>query len=240
MKLLKKVSLFLLISIAMLSLGFYIGVRAYQFFYPGENQRVTDGNKVPPISMGGNPSVDKMVVKQGNLEQEIMEQENKGQENLQQESVLAASQNNVVNADTVYILLETDVLTEESVEIQGQLPAKYFGMNREQFIQAMDEYEAFPPLVEMERGFVSLEVLSFSGERIVVQMNYQYIQPSACFYLAAINHEVVVLLENKETIYINTGIKLEDLPQELQTEIIQMKYVESEEKLYDFLEAYSS
>ena len=52
-----------------------------------------------------------------------------------------------------------------------KLPDKYVGMNREQFLEAMELYEAFPPLSEMERGFVSLEVLSFSRKRVVVQMN---------------------------------------------------------------------
>ena len=87
---------------------------------------------------------------------------------------------------------------------------------------------------------MGLEVLSFSRERVVVQMNYQYLQPGSCFYLAVQNNEVVVYLEDMETIYINTGIKLDSLPEALQLEIIQMMWVEDEESLYDFLETYSS
>ena len=87
---------------------------------------------------------------------------------------------------------------------------------------------------------MGLEVLSFSRERVVIQMNYQYLQPSSSFYLAVLNNEVVVYLEDMETIYINTGIELESLPEDLQMDIIQMLWVKDEESLYNFLETYSS
>ena len=54
------------------------------------------------------------------------------------------------------------------------------------------------------------------------------------------DHEVVVYLEDKKTIYIHTGIWLENLPDKLQLDIIQMYPMEDEEELYDFLETYSS
>ena len=58
--------------------------------------------------------------------------------------------------------------------------------------------------------------------------------------MAVQDNEVVVLLEDKETVFINTGIRLEELPEAVQLDIMQMRVVEDEEKLYDFLEAYSS
>ena len=126
------------------------------------------------------------------------------------------------------------------VETTLRLPDKYVGMNREEFLQAMDLYEAFPPLSEMERGFVNLEVLSFSRERVVVQMNYTYVQPSESFYLAVYDNEVIVYLEDRKTVYIETEIELDSLPEQIQHNIIQMMWIENEEKLYDFLENYSS
>ena len=126
------------------------------------------------------------------------------------------------------------------VETTWRLPDRYVGMNREQFLTAMKVYESSPPLSELERGFVGLEVLSFSRERVVVQMNYRYIQPSESFYLAVYDNQVVVYLEDKETMYIATEIGLSTLPEEVQQEIIQMMWVENEEELYSFLETYSS
>ena len=71
-------------------------------------------------------------------------------------------------------------------------------------------------------------------------MNYRYIQPGNSYYLAVRNHEVVVYLEDLETVYINTGIMLDSLPKDIQMELMQTIWVEEEEKLYNFLEAYSS
>ena len=49
-----------------------------------------------------------------------------------------------------------------------------------------------------------------------------------------------MLLEDGKTVYLYTGIALEKLSDKLQSEIIQMKYIEDEKTLYDFLETYSS
>ena len=45
---------------------------------------------------------------------------------------------------------------------------------------------------------------------------------------------------DKKTLYLNTDILLDSLQDSLQAEIIQGKYVENEEDLYNFLESYSS
>lgn len=49
------------------------------------------------------------------------------------------------------------------MESVGKVPQAYLGMNREEFVAAMERYEASPPLSELERGFTGLEVLSFPG-----------------------------------------------------------------------------
>ena len=54
------------------------------------------------------------------------------------------------------------------------------------------------------------------------------------------DHFIVVYREDKQTLYMNTDILLEDLSDTLQTEVMKGKYVETEEELYHFLESYSS
>ena len=87
---------------------------------------------------------------------------------------------------------------------------------------------------------MGLEVKSFSRERVVVQMNYRYVQPSLSFYLVAYDNEILVYLDDLETVYIETHIRLDSLPEELQKKIIYKMWLEDEEALYDFLENYSS
>ncbi len=146
----------------------------------------------------------------------------------------------LIDADTQFCVEEADLRRDTCVETQVELPDKYIGMNREQFIAAMEEYETTPPLSELERGFVSLEVKSFSEKQVVVRMNYAYVTPSTSFYIMAIQHNIVVYCDDKKTIYMKTNIRLEDLPDELQHKIINGMFVEDEKNLYYFLESYSS
>ena len=71
-------------------------------------------------------------------------------------------------------------------------------------------------------------------------MNYRYVQPTASFFLAAYDNKVIVYLEDGKTIFMKTDISLDSLPEELQSEIIRMMWVEDQETLYDILEGYTS
>lgn len=51
---------------------------------------------------------------------------------------------------------------------------------------------------------------------------------------------IIVYYADKETVYSNTDIRIEELPSGLQKEISGGKPVYSEGELYDFLESYSS
>ena len=221
MKFLKGFGLFFIYPLIMLGVGFISGIMTYDYFYPGAKE---------PVKIYVEKPTDNTCDTGG-----------ESKENLEAESFLAVTRiQDTLNADTEYILREMNVLDGSVVETKDEVPSLYLGMDREQFLAAMEQYAAYPPLAETERGFIGLDVVSFSSERVVIQMNYQYIQPSRSFYLGVANHEIVVLLEDKKTIYINTGICLEELPEEVQLDIMDLRFVESEEKLYNFLEAYSS
>lgn len=221
MKFVKRISLFFVYPAAMFGIGFWLGVETTHFFYPGEKHEYQ-------IQV----SREEVTVQDSSVHESCVQEP----EHVTQ----AASLSETLCVDTEYVIAETDVDSGTVVETTGRLPDKYIGLDREQFLTAMANYEMFPPLSELERGFVNLEVLSFSRDKVVVQMNYRYIQPGKCFYLAVRDNEVVVYLEDMETVYINTGIELSSLPEEIQQEMIQMIWVEDEESLYHFLENYSS
>lgn len=265
MKFVKGISLFFIYPAAMFSIGFYVGVQSMHFFYPGTNpvQDVRElseedwpgqiADKLEDSALGDagagyqdgqqNQSFyENSGQSDGGLTYPDGQSDSAGSTAWQEQNALvdAAASGDTLSVDTEYVLEETDVISHSVVETVSRLPGKYVGLNREQFVASMEDYELSPPLSELERGFVSLEVLSFSRERVVIQMNYQYVQPSASFYLAVRDNEVVVYLEDKETVYINTGIRLEELPETVQQEIMQMLWMENEETLYHFLENYSS
>lgn len=241
LKFIKGISLYFIYPMAMLCIGFYGGVVSSHFFYPGEQapDPVELYNAPSPDPAPGEP----VEVPDSRLDYGVAESLEEEEDILPAGEELpyaAASASETLSADTEYVLEETNILDRSVVQTSWRLPPQYMGMNRKQFLEAMELYEAHPPLAEMERGFVGLEVLSFSRERVVVQMNYRYVQPSASFYLAVYDNEVVVYLEDKVTVYINTDISLDSLPEEVQQEIIQMMWIPDEESLYHFLESYSS
>lgn len=63
---------------------------------------------------------------------------------------------------------------------------------------------------------------------------------NGCYYLFEKNGYVVVFLDDKETVYEYTSIEVDDLPEEVKSEIKNGKYIPNIEELYGFLENYSS
>lgn len=233
MKFVKGISLFFVYPVVMFGLGFYTGMECMHFFYPGAT-KVQEERELAEQDWSGTEGYPTERHSAKLYSSEPYSEE------ISEELVDVASEGETLSVDTEYVLEETDMVNDSVVETVWRLPSEYVGLNRKQFLEAMEEYETYPPLSEVERGFVSLEVLSFSRERVVVQMNYQYLQPSNSFYLAVLDNEVVVYLEDMETVYIYTGIRLEELPEDVQMEIMQMLWIEDEEALYQFLENYSS
>lgn len=146
----------------------------------------------------------------------------------------------ILTADTQYVIIETDLRDGSSVETTWDVPEMYIGMDRDSFVEAMTEYEQSPPLEEQARGFVSVEVRSFSRKKVVIRKNYFFVEADKHFYLTVQDNFVVVMCEDLQTVYMNTSILLTDLPERLQTEVLLNKYIETEKELYDFLETYSS
>lgn len=60
------------------------------------------------------------------------------------------------------------------------------------------------------------------------------------FYLMELHGFVAVYLSDKKTIYEFTEIPLTDLPEEVQQEVSEGKYINTQKELYAFLENYSS
>ena len=151
-----------------------------------------------------------------------------------------SSESPFLRSDTEFVLEEVDVRKGTVTELVERLPDRYVGMDRESFLKTMEEYAFAPPLSERKKGFIGLEVLSFSRDRVVVQKNYRRASPDDGFYLALVDYRVVVLFDDKKTVYMTTDVSFHMLPANLQEDLADMIYVENEKELYDFLEAYTS
>lgn len=245
MKFVKGIGLFFVYPLTMLVIGFYAGMEITQYFYPGDQKQ--SGPPVQENAQMQDEFVKSAADSDADSENNVRQVSESGLKEdadsalgEEQDALYVSSDSETLYVGTEYVLEETDIIHHTVVETTWRLPDKYVGMNREQFLAAMETYAAAPPLTELERGFVGLEVLSFARERVVVRMDYRYVQPSSSFYLAAYDNKVLVYLEDRQTVYIETDILLDTLPLELQQEIVRMMWVENEEALYNFLETYSS
>ena len=146
----------------------------------------------------------------------------------------------VITADTKLIIVEHNLETGEEMQSESSIPVKYIGLNRERFIEEMEIYEYSPALTDVKKGFRSLEVLSFSKVEITIQKNYKNGTTQLHFYIVSKDNMLVVYYEDMETVFLTTEISMDRLPESVQLEILQKKYFETEEELYNFLESYSS
>ncbi|MGL5260105.1 MAG: hypothetical protein ACRC7V_08350 [Lachnospiraceae bacterium] len=214
MKILKSISLFCIYPILMFSLGVFSHIKYLEFFYPGKNQE----RNVEFIN--------------DTYENEELTSEVDALEVVKNKTILTC--------ETSFEITEYDITTKNKVVNAQGLPEKYFGMDREQFAESLSNYELRPSLEDMEKGFVSLSVDYFSDNLVRITKNYNKEELEKGYYLIVKDNKIVVMEFDLETIYMETHIELNHLPTQIQQEIIDMKYIETIEKVYDFLESYSS
>ncbi len=126
------------------------------------------------------------------------------------------------------------------MEEEAVSPDKFMGLSREKLVQEIDEYNRNPSLSDLELGFLHMELISFSSGKVVVRKSFEPEQEEKGFFLLNENHYVVVYDHQLSQVYMSTDILVEELPENLQNEILNMKFIEDEGELYNFLESYSS
>ncbi len=156
------------------------------------------------------------------------------------EAVLTDSNQGETTCDTRYIVLEYDEILKEETEIEEEIPFYFMGLSRSELENAVDEYEMSPSFHDLEKGFQTIDLQSFSSQEITVRKTYKKEEKEAVYYLKVEDNKIVVYLSDMETVFLYTDILLEDMPDELQQEIIHVKCINDLESLYDFLESYSS
>lgn len=79
-----------------------------------------------------------------------------------------------------------------------------------------------------------------SGDALLQVQGTAEKEEEQSYYLTILNGYVVVFRSDRQTLFEYTDIPLADLPTELQNELKKGKIIIGEEKLYGFLENYSS
>lgn len=227
MKFVKRISLFFIMAGMMFGAGSYATYKAEQFFYPKKYEQQNE-KKQSIETEGNSEDISADITETGADEEE--------------ERIIEAAVENVpvITADTVYMVEEVNLADGTIVEREEEIPIKYFGLDRDSLIEELKLYEQNPPLTDLKQGFETIELSAFSKDRVVVCKYYRREKENSGYYLMVANHYVIVYEEDKETVHMNTDILLESLSDALQKEIMEGKYMENEQALYNFLESYSS
>lgn len=145
-----------------------------------------------------------------------------------------------ITRDTVFVIQSCDLVTGETAQREERAAERYVGMEREEFVRCMQNEGEAPQLEERQKGLGSVEVLSFSAERIVIKKTYHRSEKQAeAFWLFFRDNLVVVYEEDKSTVYMRTVVDGRGLPTALRDEISYGKMVASRLELEQFLDSYS-
>ncbi len=251
MKFVKRISLFFIYPLTMFSLGFASNMAIMEFFYPGDVGKKaqseegffgSEGKDGPaskeqyPLSTEQYPSDDGYALQDtGSLEGSAIPTKGSG-------GSVAVSLNDepILTANTEYIVMEYNTLTGENTRLEEKAPDKFMGLDRDKLADEIEEYNQNPSLTDLEKGFSFMELISFSPAKVVVRKSYTPIKEEEGFFLLNEDHHVVVYDSSLSYVYMTTDILVDELPEKLQEEILNMKFVEDEGELYNFLESYSS
>ena len=120
------------------------------------------------------------------------------------------------------------------------MPVEYIGMDRQELEDYLESYEQSPSISDLEIGFESYQVMSFSNKQVVLRKTFLPPNVMYKYYLTSQDGCVIVYYIDKKTVFEYTNICVDALPVEIQKQLQRGKYITDIDSLYDFLENYSS
>lgn len=155
-----------------------------------------------------------------------------------EKTVQAATGMQTLTCDTEYEVTVYDETMQTEKSRMETLPASFIGKDRKQVEKLIEDYEMSPSLKDQEEGFLSMSLESFSPEKISVRKVIATSLYYAC--IVAEDGYLTVYDGNRKQVILYTDIPVFSLPQAVQEEVMDGKYIQTEEELYNLLESYSS
>lgn len=169
-----------------------------------------------------------------------METQKEELEQWAEESIAANSTENKLSENTIYQIQSYDNVTDTTTTDYEELPDDMVGYTREDVEAFCQEYVNNMPVEDFLNGLQSMNVSSFSSDRLVVRKLYDISKVKFRYYLIASQGEVVVYYGDMKTIYEKTGISTDSLSKADRKALKNGIEVKDEEELFGILENYSS
>lgn len=149
-------------------------------------------------------------------------------------------ENNTITQRTKLTVEHYNRLEGSLYEQEETMPVEYIGMSREELTDYLEAYAKEPSLRDVEEGFEKYQILSFSPAQVVLRKISTPAGTRYNYYLTEENGCVTVYYIDKRTVFEYTNIIVDMLPEDIQEQVKNGKYVKDEDALYDFLETYTS
>ncbi len=145
-----------------------------------------------------------------------------------------------VNSSMKYVVENYDGTTGVVTKEEGTVPAKIAGKTREELENYIIEYNQKLQEAAIPEAPDSVELISFSKDKVVIRENYLGAEEETGFYIKLQDQEVVIFHNDQVTPYEYTGIQEEVLPESELEKLREGFFVEDERELYSVLENLSS
>lgn len=157
-----------------------------------------------------------------------------------EESVAVDSTSNELGENTIYQIQNYDSVTDTTTTDYESLPEEMLGYTREDVEIFCQDYMNKMPSEEFLNGLQSMEVISFSGDRLILRKLYDISKVKFRYYIIAVDGEVVVYYGDMKTVYEQTGISIKELSKEDKKALKKGIEVRDEQELFGILENFSS
>lgn len=128
--------------------------------------------------------------------------------------------------------LDTDTLTKD----EQKVPVELLGFNRDQIIDYLGKYKEN----NKDESLVNIQLVSFSDQALVVRKTVRDVTKIYNYYVISRDNTIKIYQSDKKTLYIDTGITVDNLDDEHKTQLENGFYIESVHELYNYLESLTS
>lgn len=143
-----------------------------------------------------------------------------------------------INENTKFVIQKKRLNDGSIWRDEEKMPEAFWGMERGEFLCALQEEGT----LKLPQKFVlqDLSLVSFSKDKVLVEETFMEPELETDYYLTVYDNRLVVLFADRETVYMETGIMIEQVPDEMQRSIMEGYQVTSEQELFEMLEALTS
>jgi len=161
-------------------------------------------------------------------------------EDSSQKDIEVISNDDIIKASTKLIVENYNLKDNTSEKEVITMPAMYLGITRNGLIEQLDEYMNNLSIKDLEDGLIGFDLLYYSQEYVMLRKTYNLSEDYNKYFVKLNRGQITVYYSDRKTVYEYSDIDINQLPENLQIEIINGKEMKDEKELYDFLENYST